>query len=116
MADITVNTEGQNWVITAGGSTPLPYVLWPASTDLNPKKPFLPRRMVATMQGGAAGNEIIIMDGQGSGTGVLNWYKAVASNDGFMAPIEFKRATYEQGPLEAIITRFDTGWELEIYF
>jgi len=64
------------------------------------------------MDGGSAGNKIIIQDAASSS----DWVKWVAANDDFMQPLEWKRATYEAGPLTPTITQFDAGYELIIYF
>lgn len=115
MADgIDVVTNAIAWTVKfhSGGGSALPYQLWPGATDLLQKKPFLPRRMVATMVGGSAGNQIVIQDSASSS----DWARFVAGSDDFIQPLEWKRATYEQGPMTTTITQFDAGWELIIYF
>jgi hypothetical protein len=109
---VDVFLNANQWVISYDALTAthtLPYQLWPDITDLLQMKPFLPRRMVWTAVASAAGNQVILQDSQGA-----TYVHFVASGADYQPPQEWKRSTYESGPMKVIITQFDVG-ELIIY-
>lgn len=109
---VDISTADTFWTVTFNGSTAshtLPFQIWPATTEPNQNKPFLPARMVWTSKTAVAGDEVILTSIQGH-----NWAHFVATGADFQPPQEWKRGTKEPGPVGAIITTFASG-ELIIY-
>jgi hypothetical protein len=102
-----------NITITYNGTTAthtLPFKLWPSATEPNQLQPFIPTRAVWTSKGATASDEVIIQNSQGT-----DWLHLVADGTNFMQPLPLKTGRGEPGPVQAIITKFDSG-ELILYW
>jgi hypothetical protein len=100
MSNISVDTSGPVWVITAvaSGGNALPYTLCPYD--------LIPKRLHWTSKTAVAGDQVII-ESQPPGGSTPAVYQEVASGADFDAVEQTPRGMKWLGPI--VITQFDSG-------
>lgn len=116
MANVTINTSGNPWVITSGGATALPATVIGVQNTGNQAFPFMPTRIVWVSPSAGAGDQVILQDipGAGGAGTSRDIAKFVANGADYMPPQEWKPSGHAAYFVGLKITQFDSG-ELHIF-